>query len=58
MTKKFNKHQYGMLVKCSERHDFTEWNDYVSHTDDLINLAEVDLEGMEIVDAKFLNKNG
>ena len=58
MKKYFNAEQYGLLIKCSQREDFSEWNDYVSQTKEIIDFRDANLEGIKIVDAKFINSNG
>lgn len=58
MKKCFNAEQYGLLIKCSQREDFSEWNDYVSQTQDIIDFRDANLEGIKIVGEKFINSNG
>lgn len=58
MSYKYNDFQYQLLINCSEKEDFTEWNDFVSKTEEIIDLRESNLENIKIVDALFRNSNG
>ncbi|WP_080400352.1 pentapeptide repeat-containing protein [Burkholderia ubonensis] len=58
MNKIFNSEQYNLLIECSEKEDFSEWNDYATKTKDFIDLRESNLEGIKIIGAKFTNIDG
>ncbi|RQV03376.1 hypothetical protein DF039_35220 [Burkholderia cenocepacia] len=58
MNKTFNPEQYDLLMKCSEKEDFFEWNDYVKKTKDIIDLRESNLESVKIIGATFINVDG
>lgn len=58
MTEEFNKEQYILLLSCSVKNDFSEWNEYVEKTEELIKLRGVNLEGIEFRGAVFQNKKG
>lgn len=56
--KSFNAAQYGLLIECSQKEDFSKWNDCVSKTKDVIDLRDANLEGVDIIGAIFKNANG
>ncbi|MFK0268311.1 pentapeptide repeat-containing protein [Pseudomonas asiatica] len=58
MKKQFNAAQYGLLIKCSQIEDFSEWNDFASKTKDIIDFRDSNLEGIKIIGAKFINAEG
>lgn len=58
MNKTFNPEQYNLIIECSKKEDFSEWNDYVSKTKEIIDLRESNLEGIKIIGAKFINVDG
>ncbi|WP_186080620.1 pentapeptide repeat-containing protein [Burkholderia gladioli] len=58
MNNIFNSEQYRLIINCSQRGNFSEWNDYVKKTKDIINLQEANLEGIKINGAEFTNIDG
>lgn len=58
MKERLNKEQYLLIMKCAVNEDFSEWNQYVKETNDLIKLREANFESLVIKDAVFQNKNG
>ncbi|WP_458722945.1 pentapeptide repeat-containing protein [Pseudomonas brenneri] len=58
MNKTFNPEQYKLIIECSKKEDFSEWNDYASKTKETIDLRESNLEGIKIIGATFINADG
>ncbi|SEJ77353.1 pentapeptide repeat-containing protein [Pseudomonas sp. NFR16] len=58
MTKTFNPEQYKLITECARKENFSEWNDYTSKTNDIIDLRESNLEGLKFIGANFKNADG
>jgi len=52
-----NQEHYDLLVSCSKKSDFTEWNDFVSKYEGIIRLRFGDFSGLELVGASFVSLN-
>ncbi len=58
MKENLNKEQYLLIVSCASKEDFSEWNEYVKETEELIKLRGANFEGLVIENAIFQNKSG
>ncbi|AZV26544.1 hypothetical protein CT157_11150 [Pseudomonas syringae] len=53
-----NKSHYELLLRCAQKEDFSEWNDFVSISDDVIKLRGADLSGLTLTSILLTNKKG
>ncbi|WP_202371066.1 pentapeptide repeat-containing protein [Pseudomonas sp. MWU318] len=53
-----NKSHYELLLRCAQKEDFSEWNDFVSISDDIIKLRGADLSGLTLTSILLTNKKG
>ncbi|MEQ9947280.1 pentapeptide repeat-containing protein [Pectobacterium aroidearum] len=53
-----NMAQYGLILKCAELKDFTEWNNYIENLDGVIRLEGANFDGINFTDAKFYRSSG